>query len=369
LNAMKIAVVLDRWRAGGGGLETYLERVLPPLAERHTLVLVARGADRDPPRGVLVLPAATRAPLPRPLRDAADARVQAQAVRELGPDRIWSLRRTPCEDALFQPHGGSAPHLRRARGHPRAGLREGIFERLEAAALQHCGGLLAMSPKVMGEFAERRPDLKAAVLPPPLADDLPRPRPPDRTEGLRILFCGRDARLKGAAQALAWFFELRRREPAATLTMWARSRAHLRRVLRRGEAELGSCGVRLRGWDGGFRGALPGAGALFHPTRYDACSLAGLEALGAGVPVVTTSGNGLAGLVQSPLLAVTAAGDPARAAEMARQAMARARDDPAGVLQEVHALRGRFSLAAHLARLEEHLRQGPAGMPILRSRP
>jgi len=206
------------------------------------------------------------------------------------------------------------------------------------------------------------------VLPPPMPGGFSAPRPPAREGDPRILFCGRDARLKGAPEALAWFLEFRRREPAATLTMWARSRAHLRRVLRRGDADLALHGVRLRGWDGGFRGALPGAAALFHPTRYDACSLACLEALGAGVPVVTTPDNGLAELVRSPLLVVAAGPDPVLATEAAREALAWARGNREGVVREVRVLQRQFSMEAHLARLEKLLRQGPAGMSTMPSR-
>ena len=341
----RVAVLLDRWRRGHGGLERYLERVLPALAQQAEVWLLARAAEREPPPCVRARAVAPPWPWPRPWRDRADAAQLLRAARELAPQAVWSVRAIPYPGGVYQPHGGCAPALRRARG--RGGWKARALERLEAETLRACRRVLAVSPKVARELAAYHPQLDVVLLPPPLPELEPyRPRP--LSEPKQVLFCGRDARLKGAPEALQWFRRLRRRWPDASLRMWSASAAHLERVLGSSAAALRGEGVLLHGWDGGFAAALRAGDLLLHPTRYDACSLVCLEAAGLGVPVVTTAANGLSELIGAPLLATAAPGDDdallaAAAAAFALEETARA--------AALGAVRAEFALARHVRSL------------------
>lgn len=351
---LRLAVVLDRWRAGAGGLEAWAADVLPRLARRHEVWLVARDASRFAPPGCRPRPAAAPLPWPRPLRDLADARAQEVAVRALAADRVLVLRSVPVAGATCYAHGGSGPHLQAARGEGRGRLAARVQAALEARTVAVAGALLAPSPKVARELRERRPDLACPVLPPPLPAGVPEPVP--ATAPPRLLFCGRDARLKGARAALACFRLLRRDWPGATLDLWARSPEHLERVLGAGRAALAREGVSLHGWDGGFRSALRGAALVLHPTRYDACSLVCLEALAAGVPVLTTPAAGLTGLVRDPWLGVvedvaTAAGAAAALVEARLAAGVGPARELAGRIRRDH------GVEAHAARLGDLLEE------------
>lgn len=350
---VRVAVLLDRWRRGHGGLERYLERVLPELAQRHEVWLLARDAARDPPAGVRPLALPGPAWRPRPWRDRHDAGRLAGAARDLGPDVLLAVRAVPAPGCVYQPHGGSAAHLAAARG--ARGWKARALAALEERTLQGCARLLAVSPKVAQECSARRPGLAVTLLPPPVSAAGAVP-PPAAAPPPLCLWCGRDARLKGAAEALAWFRVLRRRWPEARLRMWSASRAHLQRVLGAAPAALAREGVELHGWDGGFAPALAGAALVLHPTRYDACSLVCLEAAAAGVPVLTTAANGLAGLLGEPLLALAPPGGPEAAGEAAAGRLRwRLQAPPAELAAAAGAVRQRFSLAQHVLGLERAL--------------
>lgn len=357
---MRLAVVLDRWRRGRGGLEAYLDAVLPALARRHEVNLVAADADLEPPAGSIPIPVAPFPWLPRPWRDVACAWRLREGVAALRPDRILCVRPVPVPGAVLQPHGGSAPHLRRARGGAgRWSWKARMLEHLDGHALRDCGLVLAPSPKVAREFAERRPGVATAVLPPPLPAGVPEPARRQTAASPSVLFCGHDGRLKGAPAALAWFRALRPSFPDASLTLWSRSVAHLERVLGSRAGDLAREGVSLRGWDGGFRAALASAGLLLHPSRYDAFSLACLEAAAAGVPVLATAETGVAGLLGPPLLRAAGGQEPAQAAAaLAAELLEHRRADPHRFAEAAAAVRAEYALERHVRRLEEILKGG-----------
>ena len=355
---MHLAVLLDRWHPHGGGLEVYLSHVLPALVARgHEVHLLARDATQGTPEGVEAVE--VRRALPRPWRDRAEAAAQRRQVRALGVDAVLSLRAVPSPGAAFLPMGGSAPQVRAARGAGRPGYRERVLLALEEATLREASLVLPSSPKVAAEIAARRPSVRSELLPLPLLrpPGALRPPPMDAPDApLRVVACGRDALRHGAAPALAWFRALRRQRPRARLDLWGKSLRHLERCLGAGALELTREGVVLHGWEDDFPAALREADLLLHPTLYDSFSLVCLEAVAAGVPVVTTEAAGAAALLAGPLLATASRTDPEGAAAAMLALLAQAADTAgSGWRDAVEEVRERFALDAHVRRLESLL--------------
>ena len=363
---MRLAVLLDRWHPQGGGLEVYLAHVLPGLAARgHELHLLARDARRGTPAGTTAHE--LRAPLPRPWRDRVEAALQVRRVRALQVDAVLTLRAVPCPGAAFLPMGGSAPDVRRARGARAPGCREGALLALEERTLQTAGLVLPSSPMVAAEIERRRPGVPLELLPLPLLRDpgvLREPMHLDPARTLRVIACGRDAVRHGAAEAVAWFRALRGLRPRARLDLWAKSVRHAERRLGSDASTLAREGIVLHGWQEDFPAALREADLLLHPTLYDSFSLVCLEAVAAGVPVLTTPAAGAAGLLPGLLLATAPRADAARAAEEAVALLERAAGAAASSWRDaVQEVRARFALDAHLTRLESLL-PGTAPGPV-----
>lgn len=116
-----------------------------------------------------------------------------------------------------------------------------------------------------------------------------------KSDDVAILFSARNYSLKGMAALLESFVAVARDSPDAQLLICGtdRDRSWQRRVGR-----LGLSGrVRFLGFVSDTRACFAGADVFVLPTFYDACSLVVLEALAAGLPVVTTRANGAAELV------------------------------------------------------------------------
>ena len=322
--------------------------MLPRLAKRFEVHFVARGATTDPPDLCRSFEGRTRLPLPRPWRDVADALAQLRLAKDLGPARVLTLRRTPYENAFWQPHDGSSPDKRAAMGQAKPTAKQKVLEELEERTLADCGHLLAVSPKVAREFAARRPGLPTTVLPPPLPGIVNAPQAAPLGP-MHVVWCGQDARRKGADVALAWFRALRARVPDAHLSMWGRDLKHMQRHLGASHRALIDEGVVLRGWDGQFADELGGAHLLMLPTRYDPCALVGVEAAAQGVPVLTTTDNGFAELVPPPLCDTAALDDAEAAAAKALDLVAQRADAAPGEwAAKASEVRQAFSLDAHV---------------------
>lgn len=304
---MRIAVLLDQWHADGGGLEQYLHFVLPLLVDRgFAVALVARGAERSTPRGVTPLGLHKGRWLPRPWSDYQEAREAVKRAEEWGADCCWGFRAIPCEGAIWTPMGGSAPDVQNARGRIPSRRTRALL-RLEDETLQAASMALPMSPMVERQIEKRSPGKAQRLLPLPLLEIPQVLRQPERrTRGrvghpIRVVHCGRDPLRHGSMAAVEWFRAMRGRELHAELRIWTKTVAHGERAVGRSRAELETEGIFLHGWDGGFRKALSEADLLFHPTLYDSFSLVCLEAAAAGVPVVTTTGAGVAELLPREL--------------------------------------------------------------------
>jgi len=114
-------------------------------------------------------------------------------------------------------------------------------------------------------------------------------------DDVAILFVARNYELKGLGPLLEAFAPLARRFPHVRLLACGgkREAAHGRQAER-----LGITGqVNFLGFVDDIRSCFAGADVFAFPTFYDPCSLVVLEAMRAGLPVITTRANGAAELI------------------------------------------------------------------------
>ena len=361
---MKIAVLLDHWHHAGGGLEQYLKFVLPKFVDKgHQVLLVAAGASRGTPRGVEAVELGRGRFLPRPWSDYAEAREAVAAATAWQADAVFSPRAVSCSGAVWQPMGGSAPHVQAARGRPPS-LRTRALMRLENAALKNAALVFAPSPMVAREIAERAPDKKIVVAPLPLLETPVALRQPvmrrdwSDDQPLRVVHCGRDPLRHGSATAVEWFLAIRARNIPARLDLWSKTKAHAARAIDKSQTELQALGVHLHDWDGRFHQALGQADLLLHPTLYDSFSLVCLEAAAAGVPVVTTEQAGVAELLPPQLcLTMSPKLTEMAAASALELLVAAGTSDPDRWQTLVKNVRQQFNLDQHVELLADTLRQ------------
>ena len=359
---MKIAVLLDHWHHAGGGLEQYLKSVLPKLvASEHQVLLVANGATRNTPPGVEAVNLERGRLLPRPWSDYAEAREAVKAARHWHADVVFSPRAISFPGAVWQPMGGSSPHVQAARGRP-ASLRTRALMRLEDAALQASSIVFVPSPMVAREIAARAPQKAQVLAPLPLLQEpiaLSQPhveRDWSDDNPLRVVHCGRDPLRHGAATAVKWFLAIRARKIPAVLDLWSKTKAHAARAIGKSEADLAELGVFLHDWDGRFHAALGQADLLLHPTVYDSFSLVCLEAAAAGVPVATTPQAGVAELLPPQLCVAVAQNLTEVAAASALELLVGAGATSAEKWHKiVHGVRNAFDLDQHVALLASTL--------------
>jgi len=350
-----LAVVVDRWQVPGGGLEAYLQTVLPLLAADGSweVVLCAVGADRHLPSGCL--PQVLREPWrPRPWSDRQLARDLQRRLAKLAPDIVLNLRHLPIPGAIWLPMGGLGWEVEAARGRSLSFRRRTLLA-MEREAMQQACLAVPSSPKVAAELARACPELPQITLPLPLLEEprqlAPRPEP---GEELRVVACGRDAQRHGAKAAVLWWLEMRALGLRGRLDLWGKSPQHLLQEIGEGSLALASMGIHLHGWDGLFASTLEQAHLLLHPTLYDSFSLVCLEAAAQGVPVVTTEAAGVAAFLPAALCRTVERDRPAQAAQVAlellegnRRLAAEKRLELASELQRI------FSLESHIERLQE----------------
>jgi UDP-glucose:(heptosyl)LPS alpha-1,3-glucosyltransferase len=136
--------------------------------------------------------------------------------------------------------------------------------------------------------------------------------------GLRVLFAGHDFRRKGLAPAIEAVALAHRRRPDLDLRLVVAGRdnpAPFRRLAaRRGVAER----VDFRGADADLRGLYRESDVLILPTHFDPFANVTIEALAAGLPVLTTRANGGSEVLTDGVdgWVLRDGGDVARAAEV-----------------------------------------------------
>jgi UDP-glucose:(heptosyl)LPS alpha-1,3-glucosyltransferase len=119
------------------------------------------------------------------------------------------------------------------------------------------------------------------------------------SKDLLLLFVSHNFRLKGLRYLIQALALIKRKRENVKLLVIGRDRAEPYRRLAK---KLGY-GVDVL-FAGGVRDLAryyASAGILVHPTFYDPCSLAVLEALASGLPVITTRRNGAGGIIEDGL--------------------------------------------------------------------
>ncbi|RYY86442.1 MAG: glycosyltransferase family 1 protein [Comamonadaceae bacterium] len=319
----RIAIVRGAWNAAGGA-ERFVQRIATALAARGVeLTLVAR---RWPQAGQDGLPGSVRVlevdafHIGRAWRDAAFARDVQRVVREQGFDLVQSHERIPGLDMYRAGDGVHRQWLalrRRQRGALR-GMTDALSAshrtilRKERAMFTHpalrC--VICNSEMVRDEIVRHygvEPG-KLAVIRNGL--DLQRFRPPTPAEhqaaraalGLPadktvFLFVGSGFDRKGVAVALRALARGDLRDKA--LLVIVGHDKHLARYQALAQS-LGIAGaVRFDGARGDVVPSYHAADAFVLPTLYDPQSNAMLEAMGCGLPVITSTTSGAAELLSA----------------------------------------------------------------------
>ncbi|UCE84694.1 MAG: glycosyltransferase family 4 protein [Deltaproteobacteria bacterium] len=315
---MRIALVHMR-HAGTGGTERYLNHLAAHLAEAgHEVCIVCRRHEAPPHPAVrfVVLrgPALTRAG-----RMWTFAKAVERHVRRTPYDVVYGLGKTWSHDVVRLGGGCHATYLERAhaatlRPHERL-LRGGAWKQrlalvIERRAVTRAAHVIVNSGMVKRDVMQRYaiPGERIAVI--PNGVDLARFRPdPERGAALRracgfgpehavVLFLGTGYGRKGLDRVLDAFAALLHPRPQARLLVVGYDSAAAR--FERQAKRLGvQAAVRFLGGRRDAEGCYAAADLYVLPTRYDPFANTTLEALAAGVPVITSDANGAAELIST----------------------------------------------------------------------
>jgi UDP-glucose:(heptosyl)LPS alpha-1,3-glucosyltransferase len=311
---LRIGLITDEFNPEGGGAERwtvqFAEHLLGAGHEVH--VITFRAANRHSLLQMHVLPD------PRSLYRRALA-VEA-AVSGLGPLVLHDTG-TGWSGHVFHPQTGSRllsmqqeirSHSRlrqlRAAVSPRLNLRRLRMTQIEARAATQARRVIAVSQRLRGMLVTRHhlDEQVVTVIPNGVdaarfaSERLARLRAPERArlgvrDELLCLMVAHNLRLKGFDTTLQAFARLRRHgiEPRLAVVGGVPDRLWSDLVHRMGLADR----VTVHGPVAEVERFYAAADVLVHPTRWDACSLATIEAMVAGLPVVTTAVNGAADLI------------------------------------------------------------------------
>ncbi len=315
---MRVAIVVERFTAGAGGVETAAVRLAAELARSGLEVTAVCRDASPPPPGVRV--ARVRAPrVWQPLRVLAFSRAARRATAR-GFDVVHAFARTRHQDVYRTGGGSHAAYLERTSARPRLrrlSPRHQVILRLEEAVFRDPSQLIQCNaPRNADEIARRYavPAERLAVI--YNGVDAERFSPGRRAlaranaraelglDGTTALFVGSGFARKGLDRAIEG---LARGAPKAVLLVAGAGDVAPYRAL------AGRCGVEARVRFLGPRNdveRLHAAADLFVlPTRYDPFSNACLEAMASGLPVATTPDNGVADLIESGANGLVLAGD------------------------------------------------------------
>jgi UDP-glucose:(heptosyl)LPS alpha-1,3-glucosyltransferase len=311
---LRIGLITDEFNPEGGGAERwtaqFAEHLLAAGHEVHVITFRVSGQHGLPQMHVL--------PDPQSLYGRALA-VEA-AVGGLGP-MVLHDSGTGWSGHVFHPQTGSRlfsmqqeihSHVRlrqlRAAVSPRLNLRRLRMTQIEARAATRARRVIAVSRRLCGMLVARhRLDEQIVTVIPNGVDTarfaperLASLRAPERArlgvrDELLCLMVAHNLRLKGFDTALQALAMLRRDgiEPRLAVVGGVPDPLWSDLVGRMG---LAHC-VTVHGPVVEVERFYAAADVLVHPTRWDACSLATIEAMVAGLPVITTAANGAADLI------------------------------------------------------------------------
>ncbi|WP_137179323.1 glycosyltransferase family 4 protein [Roseomonas sp. AR75] len=314
---MRVGLVIEEWNPEGGGAERWTARFAEHLAhaghEVHLLAFRAQGAVRA---GRLHL-------IPDPGSVLGRARGVTAALRPGRlPPMVWHDGGVGWSGHVLHPHTGSGLHSlqreitshvawRRLRAtiSPRLNSRRMQMRVVEHLAAARARRVIALS-RHLGSFLAQRhrlPPERLRVVPNGVDNARFAPerlaplRGPARAalglgdETFLGLMVAHNLRLKGLDTALLALARLRAAGIDVRLAVagglpdrpWSGLAARL------GVAEQ----VAFLGPVAAMEPLYAAADAMLHPTRWDACSLATIEGMAAGLPVVTTRLNGASDLI------------------------------------------------------------------------
>jgi len=311
---MKVALVIDRFDPLLGGAEKWTVAFASFLLEQGHIVqpVTFHQANHNLPVHPH-MPQHARSPLARARRIAhCLAALQADVVHDGGAG--WS-------GDVFQPHTGSrllshahmvATYSRlvrlRTRMSPRGQLFRRSMARLEAEQVMRAPRIVAVSQRVRSLLVERHgvPAARITVVPNGVetqrfaASRLAELREPARRaldigDSVLFLTIAHNLRLKGVDTAMRAVASLVREGASVHLAVaggkaddfWTGMAADLGIVKH----------VQFLGSVADMAPVFAAADAVIQATRWDACSLATIEGLAAGLPVVTTAMDGAAELI------------------------------------------------------------------------
>ncbi|MCF8031748.1 MAG: glycosyltransferase family 4 protein [Desulfarculaceae bacterium] len=332
---MKLGLIRYKYDLTGGA-----ERVLGLLAQGmvargHEVHVVASAWQGQPPDGVELHQVA-------PAKPAAWAVAAGRTAESLGLDAFLSLERVPGSPVFRAGDGVHAAWLKHRAPY------EGLLKRLSfglnpkhraildlerrTLAAPELRSVIAVSHMVAEELKRNYqvPDEKIRVVYSAVDEvGLAPAREPAFREQARedlglepgqpaLLFLGSGWERKGLEFALAALAQL----PEAILLVAGRDRP---KAWQAKAATLGVSGrVRFLGLQAKVAPLLASADVMVLPTIYDPCSVACLEALACGTPVVTTASAGAGELVEEGVsgVVVPAAGDVDSLSQACLQALA-----------------------------------------------
>jgi UDP-glucose:(heptosyl)LPS alpha-1,3-glucosyltransferase len=311
---MRIGVVIDRWDPGKGGAERALDDLVrAAITAKHDVTVYAMSAADGAPGQ---LHRVTVPPSPRGLRDAAFAKRAVAAARRDGCDVVLGVRHVTGVD-VYWPHGGvhaeTLAAVERSKGRVGGAVSRALHgispkQRALLALERRFFGdprgarIWCVSELVRREIVTRWPECAPLVevhangvdtdtFNPRLRDghrELMRRELNVANDVPLLLFLGGSWRLKGWPVLLAALSSIAG-EKWICVAAGAKHEAAARAVARAGLSKR----VRVLPQTGA-RSLYAAADLFVQPTWRDPCSLATLEALACGIPVVTTDANGAA---------------------------------------------------------------------------
>ena len=311
---MRIGLVADEFNPEGGGAERWVVQFADHLlAVGHEVHVITFRAPAPPPELHLHL-------LSDPGDELGRARAVEAAVDTLGPMVLHDTG-TGWSAHVFHPHTGSRllsmqreirshMSLRRLRAaiSPPLNLRRWRMRQIEQRAAARACRVIALSRRLRGILMARHHLDERTVTVIPNGVDTARFAParlaplraPERArlgvgDDTLCLMVAHNLRLKGFDTALRALAMLRENGGSPRLAvvgglpdpLWCELAGRM------GLADR----VSVHGPVTDVERFYAAADILLHPTRWDACSLTTIEALVAGLPVVTTAMNGAADLI------------------------------------------------------------------------